>query len=105
MIIFLFSSFSTNVASDLERVSSHEELRHLFRFHPNVGMSEDLLCERGAQSESEGRRSDMLRAELTPVVVRCIMVCHLSLLESRVHLARPHPYGASHAQHERGAER
>ena len=57
MIIFLFSSFGTNVASDLERVSSHEELRHLFRFHPSVGMSEDLLCERGAQSEFEGRRA------------------------------------------------
>ena len=50
-------NFGTDVASDLGRVSSHEELRHLFRFHPNAGMSEDLLCERGAQSESEGRRA------------------------------------------------
>ena len=42
----------------------------------------------------------MLRAELTPVVVRSIMVRHLSLLEPRVHRARPHRYGASRAQHE-----
>ena len=37
MIIFRFSSFSTNVASDLGRVPSHEGLRHLFRFHPSTG--------------------------------------------------------------------
>ena len=34
-----------------------DELRHLFRFRPNAGTSEDLLCERGTQSESEGRRA------------------------------------------------
>ena len=50
-------NFGTDVAADLGRVSSDEGLRHLFRFHPSAGMSEDLLCERGAQSESEGRRA------------------------------------------------
>ncbi len=33
-----------------------QELKHLFRVRPDAGTSE-VLCERGAQSESEGRRA------------------------------------------------
>ena len=74
-------SFSTDVASDLGRVSSHEELRHLFRFRPNAGTSEDLLCERGAQSESEGRRATCC-ARSSPLSWYSLSWCVISVCSS-----------------------
>ena len=58
----------TGVASDLRRVF-FDRLKHLFGFVSSpVRDGHDLLCERGAQSEPEGRLRDMLRVELTPLV-------------------------------------
>ncbi len=71
--------FSTHVASDLGRVSPHEELRHLFRFRPSVGTSEDLLCERGAQSECEGRRATCC-ARSSPLSWYGPSLCGISIL-------------------------
>jgi hypothetical protein len=67
------AGYGIHVASDLRRVS-HRDSGIYSDFAPDAGAFQDLLCERGAQSECAGRRGDMLPAELPPPVVRYVVV-------------------------------